>query len=104
MSRLTVIETAMFQRYAADVWDDDERMEFIDFIADKPKAGRVIPGAAPLRKVRWARAGMGKQGGVRVIYFVTDAKGTVSLLIVYPKSRTETLSKAFLAELRKLAE
>jgi len=100
----TVIETAMFQRYAADVWSDGERMEFIDFIAANPDAGDVMPGFAPLRKVRWARPGMGKRGGVRVIYYVAHADGMVSLLIVYPKSKTQTLSKAFLAELRKLLE
>jgi len=101
---MTVIETAMFERYAASVWGDDERMAFIDFISANPEAGDVIPGAAPLRKVRWTRPGTGKRGGVRVIYFVTHADGTVSLLILYPKSKTETLSKAFLAELRKLLE
>jgi hypothetical protein len=102
MKRMTVIETRMFERYATQVWDDDERMAFIDFIAEDPDAGVVVPGAAPLRKVRWKREGTGKSGGVRVIYFVTHADDTVSLLIVYPKSKTVTLSKAFLAELRKL--
>ena len=98
----TVIETAIFQRYADGVWYDDERSEFVDFIAANPEAGNVIPGATPLRKVRWSRGGMGKRGGVRVIYFTTLADGTVSLLIVYSKSRTENLSPAFLRELRKL--
>ena len=43
-----------------------------------------------------------KRGGVRVIYFTTLADGTVSLLIVYPKSKTENLSPTFLRELRRL--
>lgn len=98
----TVIETAMFQRYAASVWKDDERHEFVGWIAANPEAGAVIPGATPLRKVRWSREGTGKRGGVRVIYYTTLADGTVNLLIVYPKSKTETLSPAFLRELRKL--
>jgi len=101
---LTVIETAMFQRYAVRVWDDVERMDFIDWIADNPQAGDVIPGFAPLRKVRWSRAGRGKRGGVRVIYYAALAHGTVSLLMVYPKSTTDNLSPAFLRELRKLLE
>lgn len=99
---LTVIETSMFQRYAAAVWDDDERGAFIDWIAENPDAGDVIPGATPLRKVRWSRSGMGKRGGVRVIYYVTLEDGTISLLVVYSKSKTENLSQAFLRELRKL--
>ncbi len=99
---LTVIETPMFQRYAASVWGDDEREAFIDWIAQNPEAGDVIPGATPLRKVQWSRTGAGKRGGVRVIYYTTQADGTVSLLIVYPKSTTDNLSQAFLKELRKL--
>lgn len=99
---LTVVETLMFQRYAASVWGDDERDAFIDWIAQNPDAGDVIPGAAPLRKVRWGRAGAGKRGGVRVIYYTTLTDGTVSLLIVYSKSTTDNLSQAFLRELRKL--
>ncbi|MDR2189324.1 MAG: transcriptional regulator [Azonexus sp.] len=98
----TVIETAMFQRYAADVWTDAEREGFINAIAADPEAGVVIPEAAPLRKVRWKRQGTGKSGGVRVIYFNRLKNGTVTLLIVYAKAKTETLSKAFLTELRKL--
>lgn len=99
---LTVIETPLFQRYADAVWDEGERGEFVSFIAAHPEAGDVIPSAAPLRKVRWSRQGMGKRGGVRVIYFTTLADGTVSLLLVYPKSKTENLSPAFLRELRKM--
>ena len=101
---LTVIETPIFRRYAASVWNDDEREAFIDWIAQNPEAGDVIPGATPLHKVRWSRAGAGKRGGVRIIYYTTLANGTISLLIVYPKSTTGNLSQAFLKELRKLVE
>lgn len=61
--KMTVIETAMFRRYASDVWDDDERVAFIDFIAENPEAGDVIRETGGLRKVRWSREGMGKRGG-----------------------------------------
>jgi len=101
---LTVIETEMFQRYAARVWGDADRMGFIDWIAANPQAGDVIPGVAPLRKVRWGQSGRGKRGGVRVIYYTLPAQGTVNLLVVYPKSTTDNLSPAFLRELRKLLE
>lgn len=64
---LTVIETPIFQAYALSLWSQQEREQFIDWMACNPDAGDVIPGAGGLRKVRWARAGMGKRGGVRVI-------------------------------------
>ena len=100
----TVTETAIFIRYASEVWSDSEREAFVDWISVNPEVGDVIPDFAPLRKVRWAGQGKGKRGGVRVIYYTRLAVGTVNLLIVYPKSRTENLSHAFMRELRKLLE
>ena len=100
----TVIETPIFQRYATSVWSDGERESFIEWIANNPQAGDIIPGFTPLRKVRWRRAGFGKQSGVRVIFYTTLTDGTVNLLIVYPKSTTDNLSQEFLKELRKLVE
>jgi mRNA-degrading endonuclease RelE of RelBE toxin-antitoxin system len=90
---LTVIETAMFQRYAAKVWSEAEREAFVNWISQNPEAGDVIPEAAPLRKVRWTREGMGKRGGSRVIYTLRLADGTVTLLIVYAKAVMGNLSK-----------
>jgi hypothetical protein len=65
----TVAETAIFQRYAANIWNEDELNEFITWIAANPTAGDVIPGSGGCRKVRWASSGRGKRGGARVIYF-----------------------------------
>jgi hypothetical protein len=45
------------------------------FIAEHPAAGDVVPGSGGIRKVRWSRAGSGKSGGVRVIYFTRTAEG-----------------------------
>jgi hypothetical protein len=61
----TVSETEIFQKYADSVWSEAERTEFINWIAANPLAGDVVPGSNGCRKVRWARAGMGKRGGVR---------------------------------------
>ncbi|MFZ2171710.1 MAG: hypothetical protein WAW61_18975 [Methylococcaceae bacterium] len=38
-----------------------------------------------LRKVRWVLKGIGKRGGVRVIYFNRLENGEIWLLIVYAK-------------------
>ena len=40
----TVIETPTFQKQAEKIWTEDERFAFIDWIADNPLAGDVIPG------------------------------------------------------------
>jgi len=41
-SLITVVETPVFVRQAAEIWDDTEREAFVEFIAANPKAGDVI--------------------------------------------------------------
>jgi hypothetical protein len=82
MRPITVAETAVFMRQAADVWTDEERAAFVDFIARNPEAGDVIPETGGVRKVRWSRQGSGKRGGVRVIYFYYRADVPLYLLMV----------------------
>ena len=95
----TVAETSIFQRYAAEVWSEAERDEFITWIAGDPEAGALIRGSGGCRKVRWSTAGKGKQGGARVIYFIA-ADSTVWLLIVYKKAKFDNLPTSFLIELK----
>ena len=82
----TVIETPTFQKQADKIWSESERLAFIDWIAVNPLAGDVIPGADGARKVRWGRAGSGKRGGVRVVYFNLTEQGVVILVMMYAKS------------------
>ncbi len=99
----TVSETAIFQKYAADVWTEVERTEFITWIAANPLAGDVVPGSNGCRKVRWSRSGMGKRGGSRVVYF-NEVEGRIWLLIVYAKAKFDNLPAAFLAQLKQEVE
>jgi len=100
----TVHETFYFETQAAKVWTDDERQEFIGWIAANPEEGDVIPGTHGLRKVRWGRAGMGKRGGVRVITYTVNAEGVVHLLTVYAKAVNDNLSAKFLLRLAQLLD
>src|SRR5262245_27638340 len=100
---LTVAETPLFVRQAEAVWDDTERQAFVTFIAANPEAGEVIPETGGVRKVRWARAGSGKRGGTRVIYFYHDADRPLYLLMVYAKAQQENLSADEKKAVRKLA-
>jgi hypothetical protein len=97
----TIVETATFMRCAADVWSEAELMEFKLWLASNPLAGDVIPGAGGLRKVRWSRAGMGKRGGARVVYFNQLADGVIALLMVYTKAKFDNLSTVFLLRLKQ---
>jgi hypothetical protein len=99
----TVAETEIFQRYAASIWSESERLEFVEWIAANPLAGDVIPGSGGCRKVRWTRAGMGKRGGARVIYFnVLDDR--IWLLIAYAKAKFDNLPAEFLSRLKAEVE
>ena len=82
----TVCETPTFQKQADKLWLEDERLEFIAWIAANPQAGDVIPGADGARKVRWSRSGTGKSGGVRVVYFNLTEEEVVWLVAIYAKA------------------
>ena len=99
----TVAETDVFIRYALQVWSEAERVAFINWIAENPWSGDVIPGSGGCRKVRWSRTGMGKRGGVRVIYF-NGEDGRIWLLIVYAKAKFDNLPAGFLARLKHEVE
>lgn len=98
---LTVIETPTFQRLAADIWNEEERLEFVTFIAANTEAGDVIKGTSGLRKIRWTRPGMGKRGGARVIYFNRNERGDLVLLLVYVKAKFDNIPAADLLKLKE---
>ena len=86
---MTVTETPLFLRQADGLWNDADRHAFVDFIAANPEAGDMIPDSGGIRKVRWTRPGMGKRGGVRVIYFYHDDAMPLYLLLIYAKAQRE---------------
>ena len=101
---LTVVETPIFQRTWPHYWTEEERGEFCAYIAENHEAGDVVAQSGGVRKIRWTRAGSGKSGGVRVIYFVRTEAGEVVLLIMYAKSKLDTLKASTLKELRNAVE
>lgn len=98
---LTVIESPLFSRLWPDYWTEAERGEFAAFVAGKPESGAVIQGSGGCRKLRWARSGTGKRGGLRIIYTVRLVEGAVVLLVIYAKNARETLPAGML---RRIAE
>ena len=72
-----IIETALFSPLAADYWTADERGAFATWLSENPNAGDVIPSSGGIRKFSWSRAGSGKRGGVRVIYFNRLTNGEI---------------------------
>ena len=101
----------MFERAAAKIWDEDERLALVDYLARNPQSGDVIPGTGGVRKLRWGRAGSGKRGGVRVIYFYYDVDHPLYQLLAYAKAGAEDMTAdekravaAFAAVIKKAAK
>jgi hypothetical protein len=84
-------------------WSADELDDLKDFIARNPFAGDVMPGTGGLRKLRWGRAGKGKRGGTRVIYYYYNETAPLYLFMAYAKAAQENPSPAAVAVLAELA-
>ncbi len=100
----TVIETESFIKQAAAIWSAAEIDDLKDHVARNPLAGDEIPGTGGLRKLRWGRAGMGKRGGARVIYYYYNETTSLYLFVAYAKAAQENPSPAAMAILARLAE
>ena len=91
---LTVAELPEYLRAAARLLADADRRAIIDHLAAHPAAGDLIEGTGGVRKLRWARDGRGKSGGVRVIYYFHSEAMPLYLLTMFAKNERTNLSKA----------
>ena len=97
----TIIETPLFAEDARSIWSEDERGAFCAWLAAHPLAGDVVPGSGGCRKVRWARTGMGKRGGTRVIYYNRLDDGCIYLLVIYAKAERGNIPAHLLKAIRE---
>ncbi len=95
----TFIESSPFQRILGSYLDDDEYSELQQFLIGNPETGEVIPGSGGVRKMRWARAGMGKRSGLRVVYFVRYEPNEFWMLTVYAKAKHDNVPAHILKQL-----
>jgi hypothetical protein len=86
-SVFTFIESSIFTRILPVYLDDDEYSELQQFLIENPEVGEVISGSGGVRKVRWARPGMGKRGGLRIIYYVQYKPDEIWMLTLYAKAK-----------------
>lgn len=99
---LTIAETPEYLRCAERLLLAAERAAVVDFLARNPAAGDVIRGTGGVRKLRWARAGRGKSGGARLIYYFHNAAMPLYLLAAFGKNEKADLSGAERNALAKL--
>ena len=101
---LTVAELPEYLRAAGKLLSEADRRAVVDYLAAHPKAGDLIEGTGGVRKLRWARDGRGKSGGVRVIYYVHSEAMPLYLLTMFAKNERANISKAERNELAGLVD
>ena len=97
----TFIESAAFERVRPLYLDDDEYAELQEFMMQNPEAGNIVRGSGGVRKLRWRRAGAGKRGGLRVIYFVRYQPNEFWMLALYAKTKQENVPAPILRRLKE---
>ena len=98
------IETQTFTRLVLELLTDDEYAALQRVLVENPERGDVIKGGGGIRKLRHALPGRGKSGGVRVIYYWLRNDGQIYMLLIYPKSKKDTLTDRETALLREFVK
>lgn len=86
------VETPIFTKTITRLLDDEEYRSLQIALMLRPEQGPVIRGAGGLRKVRWAKAGAGKRGGLRVIYYWAPTESAFYMLYGYSKNEQDDLT------------
>jgi len=103
MKAATLISSKQFDSMAEELLGADELAALEFHLATNPTAHPVIPGLGGVRKARWSRPGMGKRGGVRVIYYYMVRAEVVGLFAIYSKNEKENLTNADKKIIRQIA-
>src|SRR5262245_59077226 len=99
---LSFREPTLFSRDIYRHLTEESYFTLQDFLLEYPEEGDLIRGSGGLRKLRWVAKGRGKRGGVRIIYYLADARGYIFLLDIYPKTAKEDLTADEIKQLRAL--
>ncbi len=79
------VETPIFTRIITGLLDDEDYRGLQIALMLRPEQGPIIRGAGGLRKVRWAKAGAGKRGALRVIYYWAPRESAFFMVYAYSK-------------------
>jgi len=101
----TFIELSGFSKHRESLLVDDDFKKMQEALIENPELGKIIAGTGGFRKLRWSRPGMGKSGGVRVIYYnLSAASGRLYLALIYPKNELDNITNEQKKQLRKVSE
>jgi hypothetical protein len=88
------VETPIFTKVIERLVSDEDYRSLQIALMLRPEQGPVIRGGGGLRKLRWARPGGGKSGGLRVIYYWAPAEEVFYMLYAYAKNEQGDLTAA----------
>ena len=95
----TFVELPFFNTARERYLNDEEFRNLQRILLNTPQAGDLIPGSGGARKLRWSRRGMGKRGGLRVIYYPVGRVGQIWLLMLYSKNVVDNVQAQTLKRL-----
>ena len=98
---MTFIETRLFTKLADEYLGPDGLFALQLHLLQQPESGAVVKGSGGVRKLRWARPGTGKRGGLRIIYFLRTEQGQVWLLTLYAKNVRGTIAGHVLKKIKE---
>ena len=98
---LTFIETRLFTKLADEYLGSDGLFALQLHLLQHPDSGAIIQGSGGVRKLRWARPGTGKRGGLRIIYFLRTEQGQVWLLTLYAKNVRDNIPGHLLKRIKE---
>ncbi len=85
---------------------DEALLEIQSDLLANPEVGKVVQGAAAVRKARAGDPGRGKgkRGGFRYLYYYIEEDGQVFLLMIFNKDEQDDLTKDQKKTLSRLIE
>ena len=86
------VETPIFTKRVKDQLPEEDYRTLQVALLLRPEQGPLIKGGGGLRKVRRAPKGIGKRGGVRVIYCWRADEQVIYMLFAYTKTAQEDLT------------
>lgn len=104
MNYMEFVETPTFSKARRSLMQDDEFKELQSYLLDAYERGDVIGHTGGCKKIRWTRPGIGKRGGVRIIYYVKLASERIYLILIYPKNVKDDLNESEKAILKTLSQ
>jgi len=101
---MVIIETRIFTKLIKELLSDDQYKKLQEALVNRPDMGDLIKDSGGLRKARWHLEGIGKSGGIRVIYYWVVDNHQIRMLYAYPKGKQENLTGEQIAQLKTIVE